>query len=140
MSAVFSNDQNISTNAFQGGCCISNEMQLQRNHMKKIVSKLGFGTELLVEVVWVTSESTDADRMKNCVTVSTNAFDIESSLNQWSCHFVSLPNACVRVEDIIYRLAALQGPTFIIKGPQGFEEAILQNDARKKFVMQKLKK
>ena len=34
-----------------GGCCISNEMQLQRNHMKKVASKLGFRTELLVEVV-----------------------------------------------------------------------------------------
>ena len=51
MSAVFSNDQKISTNVCQGGCCISNEMQLQRNHMKKVASKLGFRTELLVEVV-----------------------------------------------------------------------------------------
>ena len=76
----------------------------EKSH-EEVASKLGFRTELLVEVVWVTSESTDADRMKNCVTVSTNAFDIESSLNQWSCFrkiwILAVVDDEVNVEEVV---------------------------------------
>ena len=48
--------QKTSKNAYQGGCCISNEMQLQWSWKKKVALRLGFRAELLVEVVLVTSE------------------------------------------------------------------------------------
>ena len=48
--------QKMSKNACQGGCCISNEMQLQWSWKKKVALRLGFRAVLLVEVVLVTSE------------------------------------------------------------------------------------
>ena len=46
----------MSKHACQGGCCISNEMQLQWSWKKKVALRLGFRAVLLVEVVLVTSE------------------------------------------------------------------------------------